>query len=137
MGAERAGHDVIERTRNPIWSREELIVALDFYLSHRPRIPNKTAAEIKELSDVVASVARAQGLSGDEDFRNVNGVYMKLMNFMSLDPTYTTTGRPVSKGWEGQIAKSGMSSPETRRGVMRRPARSSSRPNACVLGLRR
>jgi hypothetical protein len=96
--------------------------------------PTKTAAEIKELSDVVASVARAQGLSGDEDFRNVNGVYMKLMNFMSLDPTYTTTGRPVSKGWEGQIAKSGMSSPETRRGVTRRPARSSSRPNALRTG---
>src|SRR5262245_4621862 len=91
--AERAGLDVIElRTRNPNWSREELIVALDFYLAHRSRIPNKTSAQIKTLSGIIGSIAHAQGLSGGEDFRNVNGVYMKLMNFKSLDQAYIESG---------------------------------------------
>ena len=29
----------------------------------------------------------------DVRFRNVNGVYMKLMNFRRLDPKFTSTGR--------------------------------------------
>jgi hypothetical protein len=86
--------DMIEvRKRNPVWSRDELIVALDFYLSHRSQIPNKTSREINALSDRIGRVAHAWGLFGGEDFRNSNGVYMKLMNFKSLDQSYRAQGR--------------------------------------------
>ena len=78
--------------RNPNWSRDELIVALDFYLRFRPSIPSKTSAEIRTLSD---QLNRLQSLSGGErsvSFRNANGVYMKLMNFRRFDPDYEGAG---------------------------------------------
>ncbi|KQT60193.1 hypothetical protein ASG52_18950 [Methylobacterium sp. Leaf456] len=36
--------------RNPIWSRDELILALDLYLRHRDAPPGKESAEVAELS---------------------------------------------------------------------------------------
>jgi hypothetical protein len=38
-------------TPNPPWSRDELIVTLDFYLRHTPSIPANKSSEISELSD--------------------------------------------------------------------------------------
>ena len=78
--------------RNPNWSRDELIVALDFYVRFRPSIPSKQSAEITELS---SQLNRLQSLIGGErsdTFRNANGVYMKLMNFRRFDPDYKGTG---------------------------------------------
>lgn len=67
--------------RNPPWSRDEHIVALDFYLKHAPSIPDKGSNEITQLS---AELNRLHASISDErydNFRNPNGVYMKLMNF--------------------------------------------------------
>lgn len=78
--------------RNPPWSRDEHIVALDFYLKHAPSIPDKGSNEITQLS---AELNRLHASISDErydNFRNPNGVYMKLMNFRRFDPTYTGTG---------------------------------------------
>lgn len=79
---------------NPDWTRDELIVALDVYLRHRPNPPNKGSKEISDLSRVLnqlgARLFRADVRS--TTFRNENGVYMKLMNFRRLDPQYTTGG---------------------------------------------
>ena len=36
--------------RNPSWTRDELIVTLQFYLAHTPTIPGKNSEEILELS---------------------------------------------------------------------------------------
>ena len=36
--------------RNPPWSRDELILALDFYLLHRNHIPGKTGHERSTLT---------------------------------------------------------------------------------------
>ena len=41
----------------------------------------------------IVAVAKALGLSGDEKFRNANGVYMKIMNIRSHDPAYTSQGK--------------------------------------------
>lgn len=82
---------------NPDWTRDELIVALSFYLQHRPNPPAKGSEEINELS---ANLNRlGEKLFSPEEravtFRNENGVYMKLMNFRRLDPSYTSAGRKV------------------------------------------
>jgi 5-methylcytosine-specific restriction enzyme A len=77
---------------NPNWSRDELIVALDFYFQHAPSIPSKTSPEIKHLSEVLNRLRAKVGVEGDEKFRNVNGVYMKLMNFLPFDPAYSGKG---------------------------------------------
>lgn len=80
------------RGRNPDWTRDELILALHVYMEHRPQIPGKTSPEIIALSRDLNKLAGLLGLTGDDRFRNPNGVYMKLMNFRRLDPTYTATG---------------------------------------------
>lgn len=78
--------------RNPDWTRDELLVALNFYLTHRPRIPGKTSLEINELSNQLRQINAELGIEGDDTFRNTNGVYMKLMNFRRFDPDYKGDG---------------------------------------------
>ena len=80
------------RVRNPVWTRDELVLALDLYLGSRLALPGKRSAEVLELSATLNRLGAV--LFGDrgEDFRNANGVYLKLMNFRSLDPHYTGQG---------------------------------------------
>jgi hypothetical protein len=76
------GLTVIElRRRNPTWLRDELILALDFYLQYAGNPPQKGSPEIEELSDTLNRLGRYLGIATPDRFRNVNGVYMKLMNF--------------------------------------------------------
>ncbi|MDO6485318.1 HNH endonuclease [Shimia thalassica] len=83
-----------QANRNPDWTRDEIILAMDFYLLYRDdKIPGKNSSEIKALSREIISVASALGLSGNEKFRNINGVYMKIMNLRSNDPKYTSEGK--------------------------------------------
>ncbi len=87
--------------RNPDWSRDELILALDLYMRHRRQPPGKQSPEIAGLSATLNKVA---GLTQGRDstFRNPNGVYMKLMNYRSLDPEYTNSGKVgLPKGGSG------------------------------------
>jgi len=79
--------------RNPPWTRDELILALDFYLQHRPQPPGKTSKEIQELSETLNKLAVSLGMSTGGTFRNTNGVYMKLMNFRRFDEKFTSEGK--------------------------------------------
>ena len=79
--------------RNPPWTRDELILALDLYLRNRRSPPGKNSPEVNELSELLNKMGQALGLSEMEKFRNPNGVYMKLMNFRSYDPEYTKDGK--------------------------------------------
>lgn len=77
---------------NPTWTRDELILCLDFYVRHSPKIPGKKSTEVAELSELLNRLRITAGLDGDETFRNPNGVYMKLMNFRRFDPDYPGKG---------------------------------------------
>jgi 5-methylcytosine-specific restriction enzyme A len=79
-------------SRNPPWSRDELILALDLYIRHRERLPSPKHPEIIEASQLLRQLAGALG-SAQANFRNANGVYMKLGNFRRLDPSYTSQGK--------------------------------------------
>lgn len=79
--------------RNPIWSRDELILALDLYLRHRGAPPAKDSSEVIELSDFLNQMGRVLGMVESETYRNANGVYMKMMNYMHRDPEYIKDGR--------------------------------------------
>lgn len=83
----------VEGGRNPAWTRDELILALDLYLRYRPNPPGKSSLEIAELSKLLGRIGRVVSAANSNTFRNVNGVYMKLMNFRSLDPEYTKAGK--------------------------------------------
>lgn len=79
--------------RNPPWSRDELILALQLYMQHRPRLPAKGGKEVVELSELLNRLHRQLGHAATADLRNAAGCYMKLQNFRRFDPDYTATGR--------------------------------------------
>lgn len=92
---ERLGFEVVKNpppTRNPDWSRDELILATEFYLKHAPSIPGKTTRALIGLADDIRAAATLQGLHGNDTFRNPNGVYMKLMELRKYDDEYEGVG---------------------------------------------
>ena len=87
--------------RNPTWTRDELILALDLYLRNRERLPDSDDAEIVELSQPLNSLFGAQAKDANL-FRNPNGVYMKLANFRAVDPLHMSQGkRGLLRGGHG------------------------------------
>lgn len=78
--------------RNPPWSRDELLITLNFYLKYSPSIPDKKSPEISDLSEILNRLQLKIGGERQDKFRNTNGVYMKLMNFRRFDPTYEGKG---------------------------------------------
>ena len=80
-----------ESKRNPGWSRDELILTLDFYFQFKGNPPSKDSAEIRGLSDLINRMSGDVG-KGLEKFRNTNGVYMKIMNFRRFDPVLASKG---------------------------------------------
>ena len=87
------GFDVPEMGgRNPSWTRDELILALDLYVRFEGNPPGKGSAEILELSTILNQLWGSKSESW-VDFRNPNGVYMKLMNFRRFDPVYQAQGK--------------------------------------------
>lgn len=92
---ENLGFNVVENpppTRNPDWSRDELILATEFYIQYSPSIPGKTSRKLMDLADQIRAAATLQGLEGNDTFRNPNGVYMKLMELRKYDETYKGIG---------------------------------------------
>jgi len=92
---ESLGFEVVENpppSRNPDWTRDELILAAEFYRRHTPSVPGKTTKSLMDLADEIRAVATLQGLRGNETFRNPNGVYMKLMELRKYDDSYHGVG---------------------------------------------
>lgn len=83
-----------EKKRNPNWTRDELLVALDYYLDNRNDYFSPTGAGVLALTARIGQVAKALGLTGSDTLRNANGVSMKLLNFRNHDPTHDTQGLP-------------------------------------------
>lgn len=79
--------------RNPLWSRDELILALDLYMRYRASLPGKDSQEVEELSKVLNQLGIVLRQRTETTYRNTNGVYMKLMNFRRLDPDYVAEGK--------------------------------------------
>lgn len=78
--------------RNPAWQRDELILALDLYFRHNPSYITKTHPEVVKLSDILNVLPIHTERPDEEKFRNPNGVYMKLCNFLRFDPSYKGSG---------------------------------------------
>lgn len=81
-----ASSEVKRPQRNPRWSEEELILALDLYLSCGT-IAAK-GSEVNELSRLLRDMSIHPEGAITESFRNPNGVALKLANFAAIDPNY-------------------------------------------------
>lgn len=99
------GFEVRSPVQDPDWTWDEHVLALDFYFAHRQRTPDKASREIAELSSLLNRLAERAGVVRSDRFRNANGVYMKLMNFRRLDPTFQAAGKVgLSRGAKGEQA---------------------------------
>ncbi|MEP2953075.1 MAG: HNH endonuclease [Sulfitobacter sp.] len=82
--------------RNPPWTRDELLVALDYYLRNPDDYFSPSGEGVLALTATISQIAKVLGLSGSDTLRNANGVSMKLLNFRSHDPNHDTKG--LSRG---------------------------------------
>lgn len=82
--------------RNPAWQRDELILALDLYFRHPPKTVSQSHPAVVGLSDVLNALPIHAHRPDGGRFRNPNGVYMKLGNFLRFDPDYEGAG--LSRG---------------------------------------
>lgn len=89
--------------RNPKWTRDELILAIDLYFRCPPSKTNKDNKEIIALSDLLNSLPIHPQKTEYDKFRNPNGVYMKLCNFLRFDPSYLGTGLKAGGKLEEEI----------------------------------
>ena len=89
---EQLGYVVIDErpARNPRWAAEEIILALDLYLTHN-QLDNQDE-DVVELSSTLNALAIHSERPDAERWRNPNGVALKLANFAHLDPGYPGRG---------------------------------------------
>jgi 5-methylcytosine-specific restriction protein A len=76
----------------PDWTRDELILALDLYFREPTARGSKAHPGVLELSNILNSLPIHEESEHEEDFRNPNGVGMKLSNFLRFDPNYQGAG---------------------------------------------
>jgi 5-methylcytosine-specific restriction enzyme A len=81
------------KRRNPKWTRDELILALDLYFRHNPNHINSNHKEVIKLSKILRSLPIYDDSLKEENFRNTNSVYSKMSNFLWLDSNYPGKGR--------------------------------------------
>lgn len=80
-------------SQNPVWSRDELLLALDLYVETGGNPTGPDFEAVDALSKLLNKMHRLEGGTGSSTFRNRNGVYLKLMNFRSSDPVYVRQGK--------------------------------------------
>lgn len=88
--------------RNPTWVRDELILALDLYFRVNPLHTSEQNPEILALSKVLNALPIHAERPERDVFRNPNGVYMKLCNFLRFDPSYK--GKGLTRGGKEEEA---------------------------------
>jgi 5-methylcytosine-specific restriction enzyme A len=82
--------------RNPLWLRDELILALDLYICAGRRQLDATDPLVVELSEVLRALPIYPPNVRTLDFRNPYGVSMKLGIFLAIDPEYA--GKGLNRG---------------------------------------
>lgn len=89
--------------RNPKWTRDELILALELYFRVNPVHTNEKNPEIIELSKLLNRLPIYTQSERGDNFRNPDGVYMKLCNFLRFDPDYKGKGLDAGSKLEEQV----------------------------------
>src|SRR2546426_516605 len=74
------------------WTREELILALDVYFRSPAAKGTSSHPAIIEMSKILNELPIHGRENRNVEFRNTNGVSMKLSNFLRFDPSYKGKG---------------------------------------------
>lgn len=69
---------------NPRWTRDEVILALELYHTCEDRIPGPSDDRVRELSRVLRAFPHYSQEARQENFRNSDGVALKLQNLRSV-----------------------------------------------------
>lgn len=89
--------------RNPDWSRDELILALELYFHAERKQLDARDSRVIELSRTLNLLQIHSNDKRNADFRNSQGVSMKLGNFLSIDPEYSGVGLQRGSKLDKQI----------------------------------
>lgn len=87
--------------RNPVWDRDELILALNLYLRER-RVLGRTDARVVGLSAQLRRLPLHSERMSDS-FRTPDAVVMKLANFRALDPQSSRVGLQAGGKLDAEI----------------------------------
>lgn len=75
----------VPEPRNPNWTPQETLLALDAYLRLRPRVPRPDHHVIIDLSRLLRLYGRLRGLEPTQTFRNEYGVSRKVFKFRAAE----------------------------------------------------
>lgn len=105
--------------RNPVWSQDELILALDLYIRYWPSQPGPRHADVAALSHLLNRIGRLNLETMNRVYRNPNAVAMKLQNFCRLDPDQGGKGLKAGGRGEEDIWDTFIGDPERLRATQR------------------
>ena len=78
--------------KNPAWTRDELILALDLYRRANPLHITAQHPQVRELSKLLNVLPFHSPSKRERTFRNPTGVHMTLSAFLRWDPSYPGEG---------------------------------------------
>ena len=87
--------------RNPKWTNDEHLLALNLYFESDGRMLDPSDEKVIELSNLLNSLPIHSEDTRSENFRNPDGVSMKLANFRRLDPNFEGAG--LQHGAVGEV----------------------------------
>jgi 5-methylcytosine-specific restriction protein A len=93
----------LKSRRNPPWSRDELVLALNLYFRVDRSSVSSTHPDVVALSALLNRLQLHGNAHRNGLYRNPNGVSMKLMNFLRCDPNYEGVGLARGGKLEQQI----------------------------------
>lgn len=114
--------------RNPSWTHDEQILALDLYLQTR-RVPLRVA-DVEELSALLNRLPLHPQRHLLSRFRSPAAVRLKLANFAALDPGYHGTGMTAIGRGDADIWDRYHNQPNTVRALARAIKRAADTPMA-------
>lgn len=79
--------------KNPPWTRDELILALDLYSRVGAKI-DTFHPHVVELSNLLRELPLHLGVPRTAKYRSPGSVHLKLQNFLAIDPEYPGRGLP-------------------------------------------
>jgi len=89
--------------RNPNWTREEIILAVNLYLASGRKQLDKRDPRVVELSELLNKLPIHSQSNRETKFRNPTGVSMKLGNISAIDPESTGAGLARGNRLEAEI----------------------------------